>query len=158
RRRLWHPRHRGCRLVRFRAFFAACGARAAPSRGGAAAAARVCERRHRCMTARVCWKTPALLLYAWQARRRTPRGKLRTTCMSSTAGHDLEFKLDLPPQELERAGPPPVLEPLTVGKPATQTLRSIYFDTRDHRLRAHQLMLRLRSRDGGQWTQTIKVA
>jgi len=43
-------------------------------------------------------------------------------------------------------------------QPATQTLRSIYFDTRDHRLRAHQLMLRLRSRDGGQWTQTIKVA
>jgi len=62
----------GSRLVRFRAFFAACGARPASLRGGAAAAARVCERRHWCMTARVCWKTPALLLYALQARRRTP--------------------------------------------------------------------------------------
>jgi inorganic triphosphatase YgiF len=77
--------------------------------------------------------------------------------MNSTAGQELEVKLELTPQELERIGSHPALEPLTVGKPATETLRSIYYDTRDHRLRAHQLVLRLRARDGGQWTQTVKA-
>ena len=77
--------------------------------------------------------------------------------MSGVVGHELELKLELTPKELQRLGAHPTLEPLTVGHPVTRTLRSIYFDTPDHLLRAHGIALRLRSTDGGQWLQTIKV-
>jgi inorganic triphosphatase YgiF len=77
--------------------------------------------------------------------------------MNSVVGHELELKLELTSEELQRLGAHPALEPLTVGHPVTQTLRSIYFDTPDHRLRAHGIALRLRSTDGGQWLQTVKV-
>ena len=77
--------------------------------------------------------------------------------MNSVVGHELELKLELTPEELQRLGAHPALEPLTVGHPETRTLRSIYFDTPDHLLRAHGIALRLRSTDGGQWLQTIKV-
>jgi triphosphatase len=73
------------------------------------------------------------------------------------SGKELELKLELMPQELQRIGAHPALEPVTVGMPATHTLYSIYFDTPDHQLRAHGISLRLRSTDGGQWLQTIKV-
>jgi inorganic triphosphatase YgiF len=68
---------------------------------------------------------------------------------------ELELKLELTPEELQRIGAHPALEDLTVGKPATSTLRSIYFDTPDHRLRAQGISLRLRA-IGDQWVQTIK--
>ena len=77
--------------------------------------------------------------------------------MSGVAGEELEFKLELTPQEMQRIGDHPALEPLTVGRPETSTLRSIYFDTPDHRLRALGISLRLRSSDGGQWVQTVKA-
>jgi len=76
--------------------------------------------------------------------------------MRSVSGKELELKLELTPQELRRVGANPALEGLTVGKPVTSTLRSIYFDTPDHRLRAQGISLRLRS-IGDQWVQTIKA-
>ena len=77
--------------------------------------------------------------------------------MSSVTGEELELKLELTPNELQRIAADPGLEPLTVGKPETHTLRSIYYDTPDHQLRAQGISLRLRSSDGGQWVQTIKA-
>jgi triphosphatase len=73
--------------------------------------------------------------------------------MSSVASREL--KLELTPQELQRVGEHPALGDLTVGKPVTRTLRSIYFDTPDHRLRAQGMSLRLRS-IGDRWLQTIR--
>jgi inorganic triphosphatase YgiF len=75
--------------------------------------------------------------------------------MSSISGRELELKLELTPEELQRVGANPALDDLTVGKPVTRTLRSIYFDTPDHRLRAQGISLRLRA-IGDQWVQTIK--
>ncbi len=68
---------------------------------------------------------------------------------------ELELKLERTPQELQRVGTHPALGALTVGAPVTRTLRSIYFDTPDHRLRAQGMSLRLRA-IGDRWVQTIK--
>jgi inorganic triphosphatase YgiF len=84
--------------------------------------------------------------------------------MGSVAGKELELKLKLTPTELQRVAAHPALEDLTVGKPVTETLRSIYFDTPDHRLRAQGISLRLRAaidqKGGSQrsetWLQTVK--
>jgi inorganic triphosphatase YgiF len=75
--------------------------------------------------------------------------------MRSVSEKELEFKVELTPQELQRLGANPALEDLTVGKPVTRTLRSIYFDTPDHRLWARGISLRLRA-IGDQWVQTVK--
>jgi triphosphatase len=73
----------------------------------------------------------------------------------SGVSRELELKLELTPQELQRVGAHPALGALTVGAPVTRTLRSIYFDTPDHRLRAQGMSLRLRA-IGDRWVQTIK--
>jgi inorganic triphosphatase YgiF len=75
--------------------------------------------------------------------------------MSGVSSKELELKLELTPEELQRIGAHPALENLAVGRPVTRTLRSIYFDTPDHRLRAHGISLRLRA-IGDQWVQTVK--
>ncbi len=76
--------------------------------------------------------------------------------MRTVTNTELELKLELTPQQLQRVGVHPALELLMVGKPVTRTLRSIYFDTPDHRLRAQGISLRLRS-IGDRWLQTIKA-
>jgi inorganic triphosphatase YgiF len=75
--------------------------------------------------------------------------------MGRVSGKELELKLVLTPEELRRVGAHPALEDLTVGRPVTRTLRSIYFDTPDHRLRARGISLRLRA-IGDTWVQTVK--
>lgn len=75
--------------------------------------------------------------------------------MRSVSDREFEFKLELTPQQLQRVGINPALEHLTVGKPVTRTLRSIYYDTPDHRLRAQGISLHVRS-IGDKWVQTIK--
>ena len=76
--------------------------------------------------------------------------------MRRVSGKELELKLELTPQELQRVGCNPALDDLTVGKPVTRTLRSIYFDTPDHRLWARGISLRLRA-IGDRWVQTVKA-
>jgi triphosphatase len=75
--------------------------------------------------------------------------------MGRVSGKELELKLVLTPEELRRVDAHPALDDLTVGRPVTRTLRSIYFDTPDHRLRAQGISLRLRA-VGDQWVQTVK--
>jgi inorganic triphosphatase YgiF len=77
--------------------------------------------------------------------------------MGSVSDRELELKLELTPKELQRIAVHRGLEALTVGKPETHTLHSIYFDSPDHQLRAQGISLRLRSSDGGEWVQTIKA-
>ena len=74
--------------------------------------------------------------------------------MSSARGHDTELKLELTHAELQRVRFHPALGAMAVGSPVTRTLRSIYFDTPDHRLKAQGISLRLRT-DGNGWLQTV---
>ena len=76
--------------------------------------------------------------------------------MSIARGRELELKLELTREELQRVGEHPALGTLGAGEPVTRTLRSIYFDTPDHRLRARGISFRLRS-DGDHWLQTVKA-
>jgi triphosphatase len=75
--------------------------------------------------------------------------------MGNVAGRELELKFELSHDELVRLDAQPMLREWTVGDPSTRTLRSIYFDTPDHRLRAVGISLRVRS-DGEKWVQTVK--
>src|SRR6516225_11301961 len=70
---------------------------------------------------------------------------------------ELELKLELTPPEMQRIGADPALQALTVGKPETCLLRSLYFDTPDHQLRTQGISFRLRSSGGRSWVQTIKT-
>ena len=76
--------------------------------------------------------------------------------MSVSRARELELKVELTRDELQRIGSHPALDSLTVGEPVTRTLRSIYYDTPDHRLRAQGISLRLRT-DGDGWLQTVKA-
>jgi inorganic triphosphatase YgiF len=75
--------------------------------------------------------------------------------MSVAREGELELKVELSREQLQRMRWHPALGDLAAGEPVTRTLRSIYFDTPDHRLRALGISLRLRS-DGESWLQTVK--
>ncbi len=68
---------------------------------------------------------------------------------------ELELKLELTPDELQRVNANPALLSVTVGAIATQSIRSIYFDTPDQRLRRADISLRVRSY-GDSWVQNVK--
>jgi inorganic triphosphatase YgiF len=74
-----------------------------------------------------------------------------------SVARELELKLELTREEMQRVRGHPALGNLAVGEPVTRTLRSIYFDTPDYRLRALGISFRLRS-DGDSWQQTVKSA
>ena len=76
--------------------------------------------------------------------------------MSVARESELELKVELTRDQLQRMRWHPALSELAVGEPVTRNLRSIYFDTPDHRLRALGISLRLRS-DGESWLQTVKA-
>lgn len=76
--------------------------------------------------------------------------------MTSAISREVALRLELMPPELKRVDAHPALRDLTVGQPVTRTLRSIYFDTPDHRLRRAEISLRLIA-DGNGWLQTVKT-
>ncbi|MEE9587944.1 MAG: CHAD domain-containing protein [Hyphomicrobiaceae bacterium] len=69
---------------------------------------------------------------------------------------EIELKLELTGEELERIRAKRILRELTVGRPVIRTLRSIYFDTPDHALRNARMSLRVR-RVANSWLQTAKA-
>jgi len=74
----------------------------------------------------------------------------------SNAPREIELKLDVEPQDLDKI----LAHPLVAGgsgDPRKQVLHSTYFDTPDHTLRRAGLSLRVR-RNGTQRIQTIKAA
>jgi inorganic triphosphatase YgiF len=77
--------------------------------------------------------------------------------MSVARQSELELKLELTREELQRVCAHPALDSLSVGEPVTRTLRSIYFDTPDYRLRALGISFRLRS-EGDRWLQTVETS
>ena len=76
--------------------------------------------------------------------------------MSVARESELELKLELTREELQRVRAHPDLGSLAVGEPVTRTLRSIYFDTPDYRLRDLGISFRLRS-EGDRWLQTVEA-
>jgi inorganic triphosphatase YgiF len=75
--------------------------------------------------------------------------------MRSVSNPEFEFKLELTPQQMARLASHPALANLATGQPTVSTVRSIYFDTPDHRLRAQGISLRLRS-IGDKWVQAVQ--
>jgi triphosphatase len=76
--------------------------------------------------------------------------------MSVARESELELKLELTREELQRVRAHPALGSLSVGEPVTRTLRSIYFDTPDYRLKALGISFRLRS-EGDSWLQRVEA-
>jgi triphosphatase len=69
---------------------------------------------------------------------------------------ETELKLFLTPKALRRAHRLAWLRKLASEKLRPRCITSVYFDTKDLRLREHDLTLRVR-RDGAKWLQTIKL-
>lgn len=69
----------------------------------------------------------------------------------------LDIRLDVTPEELARFRAAPGLADGNAGAPASNTLRSVFFDTADHALRRLGVSLSL-SRLGKTWLQTVHAA
>jgi|GEM_PF-5815041 len=71
------------------------------------------------------------------------------------AGREFELKFEVDDAQLRRLRSKRVLDQIAVGRASNKKLRSIYFDTADHSLRANGLSLRVR-RVRNAWVQTLK--
>ncbi len=71
--------------------------------------------------------------------------------------HEFELKLELTKGDFDRIRKSSLLKSSKGGKSSRKTLRSVYFDTPDHRLHAEGLSLRLRDQNGRNWLQTVKA-
>ncbi len=70
---------------------------------------------------------------------------------------EVELKLEVEPDALEKVLAHPLLQTQSHDTPVTQDLHSIYFDTPDHALKQAGISCRIR-RNGNQRIQTIKAA
>ena len=68
---------------------------------------------------------------------------------------EIELKLRLPPANVARFQRNSLLKSLSISRPVTQKLYSVYYDTPDFDLRRNDIAFRLR-RDGKYWIQTVK--
>jgi inorganic triphosphatase YgiF len=73
------------------------------------------------------------------------------------ARREFELKLQLTKSDLDRIRRNSLLKPAKGAEPSCKTLRSIYFDTPDHRLHAEGLSLRVRDLGSHNWVQTVKA-
>src|SRR5262245_10163373 len=69
---------------------------------------------------------------------------------------ELELKVELDKSDVDRLAGEPAAGGLSIRPAATRELRTVYFDTPEHDLRAAGVSLRLRRQNGG-WRQTVKV-
>jgi inorganic triphosphatase YgiF len=76
--------------------------------------------------------------------------------MSVARESELAVRLELTREELQRVRVHPALGSLAVGEPVRRTLRSIYFDTPDYRLRTLGVAFRLQS-EGEGWRQSVET-
>lgn len=72
-------------------------------------------------------------------------------------GTEIELKLAIAPQALAKLKRLPLLKAHAAAKPATKTLRSVYFDTPDHTLAQAGITARLRT-GNNDVVQTVKTA
>ncbi len=68
---------------------------------------------------------------------------------------EFELKFDASDAQLRRLRSKRVIKEINVGRASNKKLRSIYFDTQEHLLRANGVSLRVRL-IGGTWVQTLK--
>jgi inorganic triphosphatase YgiF len=68
----------------------------------------------------------------------------------------MELKLELSKSDVQRFGSELAVGDLLMAPAATKKLRTVYFDTPKHDLRAAGISLRLRGQNGG-WLQTVKA-
>jgi len=69
---------------------------------------------------------------------------------------ELELKVELSKSDVDRLAGEIATGDLGLGPAATKELRTVYFDTPEHDLRAAGVSLRLCRQDGG-WQQTVKI-
>ena len=70
---------------------------------------------------------------------------------------EVELKVTLDAEQEKALRRSAIVREYTLGRPKTQTLHSVYYDTPDGALRRDQIALRLR-KIGRQWVQTVKQA
>jgi inorganic triphosphatase YgiF len=68
----------------------------------------------------------------------------------------LELKVELSKSDLERLRSELPISDLRVGAAGSKKLRTVFFDTPEHKLHAAGISLRLRRQNGG-WVQTVKT-
>lgn len=73
-------------------------------------------------------------------------------------GHEIELKLAMAPDALPRLKRLAALRELRTGPATTKSLRSVYYDTPDHRLARAGISARLRHGLRGEVLQTVKTA
>jgi inorganic triphosphatase YgiF len=68
---------------------------------------------------------------------------------------EIELKLSLPADSIVRLQRHPLLKSLSISRPVTKELHTVYYDTSDYDLRRNNVAFRLR-RAGKRWIQSIK--
>lgn len=76
---------------------------------------------------------------------------------TSTIPQETELKLELTPQALREFRASPFFVKMGLDRAPKHTLRSTYFDTSDHQLKAHKIALRVRDNGQGHLIQTLKT-